>query len=586
MKEKDNRYKRIVNKTMEICIISLLVMVIEYYYFGLNNWNFRIPVTYDGGDAFSGIANMKMRMFGDGYRMGWPYHEDMSMYSPIFNMLSRIGTFIVGAFINDFFLAQNVFLFLIPTLNVVVCYLVFCSFNIRKWIALFSAFIYGFCPYVQIRLYLHQDLAAVECIPLLFMICFWLYEDEKFAKPCKDYFLNKKNVILIFLSWIISNNGIVYYPFFGCFIILITGVLLCIQKKSIKNIIAPVITITNIVFWLFIGFIPAIYGAFVGHGDVATNGTTRDAYRATVYGLDIRSMMLSPKGFGIKSLLTKYDYLLEYNNEQYYSYLGIVGIIGFLVLLFFLLINSKNNQILNNRIVLLSRINIMLVLLGTSCGFGVIIALFIPVIASYNRVSIFIVFASILTVTFGADYLIGKSKIQTKKYIFTLCLLFLLYATAFLEQRKSYDYFYTGLLEENTIQLSQDRVFFSDIENMAGTDSMIFVLPYMSAFENLQEGSIYDYDHYRGYMHTDTLRWSYGAMNGSKNDVWYKSTSELEPEKMIEELREKGFAGIYINVDGYEDDYGKALTTQLLKEIGTNQYILHESGHKVFVPIN
>ena len=68
MKEKDNRYKRIVNKTMEICIISLLVMVIEYYYFGLNNWNFRIPVTYDGGDAFSGIANMKMRMFGDGYR--------------------------------------------------------------------------------------------------------------------------------------------------------------------------------------------------------------------------------------------------------------------------------------------------------------------------------------------------------------------------------------------------------------------------------------------------------------------------------------------------------------------------------------
>ena len=69
------------------------------------------------------------------------------------------------------------------------------------------------------------------------------------------------------------------------------------------------------------------------------------------------------------------------------------------------------------------------------------------------------------------------------------------------------------------------------------------------------------------------------------NGVWYENTSELEPQAMIEELRERGFSGIYINVDGYDDDYGKLLTNKILKELGTNEYILHESGTKVYLPI-
>lgn len=581
------KYKDVAKKIAELILFSVFVMIIEYFYFGLNKWDFKIPVVYDGGDAFSSLATMKMRMFGDSYRMGWPYYEDVTKYTPVFNMLSRIGSFLIGLYVEDYNVAQNVFLFCIPTLNALVCYLVFDSLKIRKWIAVLGALLYGFCPYVQMRLYLHQDLAAVECVPIVFLICFWLYEDSTFALPKRGYFKYKRNVILLFFSWMIANNGIVYYPFFGCFVILVTGIMISVQKKSFRKIVPAITVILNVVMWLAIGFIPAIRGVIDGRGDVATNGTVRDAFRSTLYGLDIKSLFLSPKGYGINRLLGYYDYLFKYDNEQYYAYMGIVGILGLTMLLALLFINSNSdNNIITNRMLLLSRVSVLLLLLGTAYGFGVIVAIFIPFIASYNRVSIYILFASIITVMFCADSLMSKYINQKRKQVIVSIAILIICIYSLFEQMKSYDYFHDYLLEENTIQLSWDKKFFEAVEESAGYEGMVFQLPYMSSFENLQEGNIYDYDHYRGYMNTKTTRWSYGAINGSVNDVWYENTSELEPQAMIEELRERGFSGIYINVDGYDDDYGKLLTNKILKELGTNEYILHESGLKIYIPIN
>ena len=195
----------------------------------------------------------------------------------------------------------------------------------------------------------------------------------------------------------------------------------------------------------------------------------------------------------------------------------------------------------------------MLLLLGTSCGLGVIVAIFIPFIASYNRVSIFLMFASVLTVVLGGERFLDKSMTDKKKRILVVAAIVVLFLVSFVEQMRSYNHFSDTLLEDNSTKLAQDKTFFAKLEESAGTNGMVFVLPYMSAFENLQQGNIYDYDHYRGYLNTNTIRWSYGAVNGRKNDAWYKSTSELEPDAMIKELRDKGYGNdITVSVDDAE----------------------------------
>ena len=35
--------------------------------------------------------------------------------------------------------------------------------------------------------------------------------------------------------------------------------------------------------------------------------------------------------------------------------------------------------------------------------------------------------------------------------------------------------------------------------------------------------------------------------------MWYKDTAGLEAEEMVDELRDKGFAGIYLDRDGFEN---------------------------------
>ena len=78
-------------------------------------------------------------------------------------------------------------------------------------------------------------------------------------------------------------------------------------------------------------------------------------------------------------------------NENITEYLGIAAIVGFFILMFALFMNRESA--LKKRLGLLSELNVMLLLLGTTSGLGTIIAFLITdKIRGYNRISIFITF--------------------------------------------------------------------------------------------------------------------------------------------------------------------------------------------------
>jgi phosphoglycerol transferase len=69
-----------------------------------------------------------------------------------------------------------------------------------------------------------------------------------------------------------------------------------------------------------------------------------------------------------------------------------------------------------------------------------------------------------------------------------------------------------------------------------------------------------DYEHLKGYLHSSTLRWSYGGVKGRDGD-WQKSLPE-DPKLLVAELEQLNFQGIWINRNGYEDR-GALLIDQL-----------------------
>jgi hypothetical protein len=73
------------------------------------------------------------------------------------------------------------------------------------------------------------------------------------------------------------------------------------------------------------------------------------------------------------------------------------------------------------------------------------------------------------------------------------------------------------------------------------------------------------YDQVRGWLHADSLRWSWGSVRGREGH-WQDALSRLEPTEALDALTAVGFSGLMIDRAGYEDQgalMGYGYTTTL-----------------------
>jgi phosphoglycerol transferase len=182
--------------------------------------------------------------------------------------------------------------------------------------------------------------------------------------------------------------------------------------------------------------------------------------------------------------------------------------------------------------------------------------LFFPEIRTYTRISIFIAFFSILTIVLLLDFLIRKSTFS-KVVIFALMVGVLVVG---INDQTSANFVpdYQGIKTE----FLSDRHFVESIETKFPADNMVFQLPYVSFPEGSLTYHMSDYDLFRGYLHSTTIHWSYGAMKGRYGDFWQSNISSKPVAEMVQELSFAGFNGIYVDSNGYEDG-GKELLASL-----------------------
>ena len=90
-----------------------------------------------------------------------------------------------------------------------------------------------------------------------------------------------------------------------------------------------------------------------------------------------------------------------------------------------------------------------------------------------------------------------------------------------------------------------------------------------------------DYELFAGFLHSDTLRWSYGAVKGRDGSYWNQDVAAMNYPDMIAELRNAGFAGIYIDRRAYEDTEWKQMEAQLTELLG-QQPMVSDNGYQSF----
>ena len=598
-------YKDIISVVILIIMTTALLM----YFYGLQNMDMSIPFGYDGTDTMSSLVEAKMTQESGWniytYKLAAPYgyNNSNNLITGLHNfdqLLLKFFTSVTGEYVkgvNYTFLATFYLIGLIT-------YFVLRCLKLREWISIGGALTFAFLPFIFFRNIEHLVLSSYYFIPLLILLCLWIYEDKNFLVLNKSFFSYKKNILAIIFTALIANSGIVYWQFLGCFFLVATALANVVRNREFRCIRQSLLCIISIIVFMIIGCISEIIS--IVNGSSGIEGRLRSMYDSEAYSLKLIQLIMPVRSHGIsylENIIENYNTYAPLVNENASAYLGLVGVIGFFVLLLMLFKKkSDSNSTAFKRLCALSELNICAVLFGTMGGFGAVFFAFVSqTLRGFNRISVYIAFFSITAVCIIFNEVENKIEsklgnntklkentvkndiakndilkdsiledsdtkinITKKKIVLShiICAVVgsIIMLIGILEQNPHIDIPYI----ENYENWTSDDNFVKNIESSVSSETMIFQLPYQEYPEAEGQGLMKSQDPFVGYLHSSTLKWSFGINKESENAEWYSDTSELSPQSMVDELKSKGFGGIYIDRYGlYEDDKWQELEKEL-----------------------
>ncbi|HEX2064797.1 MAG TPA: hypothetical protein VHE80_10295, partial [Acidimicrobiales bacterium] len=248
--------------------------------------------------------------------------------------------------------------------------------------------------------------------------------------------------------------------------------------------------------------------------------------------------------------------------------LGVVGVTGLVVV-----VGAALGQALRPRNTgsdlrrRLGVLTLLAVLVGTVGGLSFTLALFgLEEVRAWNRLTVFIAFFALAGLASLADDVVRargrrwRPSVARPAVAAALAGVLLAGVLDQTSDRDVPDY------ERISNDFASDRAFVRALESRLPRGAMVFQLPYMAFPELGPLGDAYDYDLVRGYLHSDRLRWSYGAMRARPAD-WQSQWVNQPTDRLVAGLAATGFAGIYLDRFGYVDR-GASAEAELSRVLG------------------
>lgn len=570
-----NRRNDMIGLFMCIIISSIVVFLL----YGLWDFDWNVPIYYTDGDYLSTLAIIKrtknLKEFFVSSNLGAPFkgsNFDYPYFGEVFNLLY----FKLFSHVFGIFKGINLAFFLLYPITSIISFFVMKKLEVCNLWAVLGSVIFAFLPYRMLRNTAHLFLNCYFQIPIAILFCFWLIQDDRFLRIGKGFFKYKRNLIGIFGFMLIAYTGI-YYAFFTAFFICVAAIFKIVNSKKIQYLKNGVLACISLCMPLVISYIP--YIIFRYKYGVNIEKPARSPIEAEVYGMKIAQLFIPIKDYGIefiKSLRENYASAPVPNEGS--EYLGIVGIIGFVLLIFCLFISKQNGKMLGNNIMILSRLNCFAILLGTIGGFGSVFALLIsPQIRGYNRISVFIAYFSILSVCFVLTNLSDKLK---KGRLVPIIIIFLL---SMIDQINIGSF--NTVRKETVWSFYSDQKFVSEIERLVSEKAMIYQWVYQPYPEHPPIYQMGDYASIRGYLHSDNLKWSYGDQKGRNSDLWNRDLASKSMQERIDIISNVGFEGIYIDTNAYSEEELSELVEEMTSILNESPFI-SEDRRLMFFQLN
>lgn len=518
---------------------------------------------------------------------GWVFDNPRSGYPFGSNFLdfpgSDFGSHLIiktlAMLSGDSFVSVNLFFLLGFSVVFASAFSVARVFGISRCFSFVGALLFAFLPFHFLRI-VHLFYTWYFVVPLFFYWAFSIYScrGDGFIDVNRGRWFNRVGVFFVLL--VLSSFG-VYYALFGIIIILLAGFLNLLRFKNFLGVKRALAISFVLVLGVLINVAPNLIGA--RENGVNTEVAQRSPVEAEIYGFKLIQLILPRADHRISSMgafTNFYNSSFPLVNENYMSTLGVVASLGLLMTFLFLLASVVGVR-MDSKISLLVAIVVVLFLVGTVGGLGAVFSSLISSsIRGWNRVSVFIAFASILIFFIAIQMLINNFAARFSVYSFVAALFVLVIGI--------YDQTVPACtacnFREKTTYES-DRDFVRSIEQSLPEGGAVYQLPYMAFPETPVLNRLVNYDLAAGFLHSKALHWSFGGMKGRDGDMFYRSLAREPMDKQLEVLRRLGFNGIYIDRRGYVDN-AQALVENLTKLLGVPPLLISSNGELVFFKLN
>ena len=529
----------------------------------LRDADFSVPLNFEGDALFyhaliKGIIENGWVLHNRSIGMptGFDLHDLPLTDNLHFGLIKLISCFTPSSAVT-----LNIFAFLTFPLITITSLFVFRYFNLSRTSSIVASLLYAYLPYHLMRLGGHTLLSAYYVVPLATWVILRAFSEEpiffhydEVRERNRFTILNSKPLSSAVICLFVASTDI-YYAFFACFFLVITGLSHLLTREKIHSTLSVAILIVLILSGVLINLLPNLWYRF----DKGTNihVAVRSPGEAEIYGLKITQLVL-PSDYHRVTVLRKfknrYNAIAPLANENTTATLGIVGTLGFLILLaqvFAYKIQTSGTKL--DLMSKLSMLNLSAILLATIGGFSSLFAIIIsPQIRAYNRICVYIAFFALMAFFLSCETFFKKFKKTKKSRLLFYSLLALILAAGVLDQTPPF-YPYRAHRQILQRKLSARGGFHTWDRGNSPADAMIFQLPYFPCPEYGPMNRMNDYDHFRAYLHSKSVRWSYGAMKGRMTDLWQRTIAAKPAEQFVALLSLSGFSGIYLDRFGYPD---------------------------------
>ncbi|MCW1970785.1 MAG: hypothetical protein KIH69_021965 [Anaerolineae bacterium] len=468
-------------------------------------------------------------------RLGAPFGANWTDFS-VTDDLSYFTIGVLGRLVGLGF-ATNLVLILIHLLNAFAYLYLARSFRVNWYLAYASAILFSFSTYAWYRGLAHFNLMLYGQIALYLTALYATFSKQKLP------------ISKMILGWGIAFLTGIFNPYYTLMCVLLTGVVFVLHlTRGDKNRCVYLISLlaASMLGFGLMNLNTLIFNWEFGYNPAAT---VRSLLGLAIYALKPSDLLLPAqhRWTEIRNF-TQINYYVQgrARDEGDTVYIGIFAITGLIFLTFMLFQSIQKNKIKHIPIELSWLIVLMLYAITGGVN-SLVGALGFQFFRATNRFSI-------LIMCIGLLYFIRQINRIKNITIKNLCSIMIL-ALGIWDQAPVF----VGRLPLQPTNYedhpyNQDRRMGVIMEQNLSPNAMVFQFPVVSYPEAPPIRSMTDYEHFRPYLHTNTLRFSYGDVKGRANTEWQQRLSSQPFSESIPFLEAAGFEAVMMHKKAYEND--------------------------------